>query len=153
MAWYDYIKEFFYRPPNEDKNEDIEELIEMLKSMTEDLYFTSESDYPFEIICWELKTKNIKKKYISEYINIDKSTELLELAPEKLLFQHAKSSPNFSEENREKANRFKQIITFFQSQVSESRAFKIGSTEVEVYILGIASRTHIIGLKTLAIET
>lgn len=153
MAWYDYIKGFFYRPPNEDKNEDIDELIEMLKSLTEDLHFTSESDYPFEIVCWELKTKSIKKKYLGEYIKIDKSTEVLELTPEKLLFQHAKSSPNYSIENREKANRFKQIINFFQSQVSGSRAFKIGSTEVEVYILGLAGHTHIIGLKTIAVET
>ena len=152
MAWYDYIKGFFYRPPNEDKNEDVEELIEMLKSMTEDLFFSSKSDYPFEVVCWELKTKSINKKTIKEYIDILKPVEILELTPEKLLFKHSKSRPYHSVEHREKANRFKQIIHFFQSQVSNRKAFKIGKTEVQVYILGIVGNTHIIGLKTITIE-
>lgn len=154
MAWYDYIKGFFYRPPNEDKNEDIEELLEILKSMSEDLLFTSESDYPFEVICWELNTETVDKTTIRQYINNpNESTEIKEFTPEKLLARMARSRPYYSTERREKANRFKQIIEFFQSQVANSKAFKIGETEIDVYIVGTVSDTHIIGLKTLSIET
>ena len=52
-----------------------------------------------------------------------------------------------------KANRFKQIIDFFQSQVSQAKAFKVGEIEIDIYILGIVSDTYIIGLKTLSVET
>ena len=64
-----------------------------------------------------------------------------------------KSRPYYSTERREKANRFKQIIEFFKSQVSNAKAFKVGEIEIGIYIVGTISNTHIIGLKTLAVET
>lgn len=154
MAWYDYIKGFFYRPPNEDKNEDIEELLEMLKSMSEDLLFTSESDYPFEVICWEIKTKVVDATTIQEYIGTkSKTLEVKESTPDKLLSRKARTRPYYSTERREKANRFKQIIDFFQSQVANAKAFRIGKVEIDIYIIGTVSDSHIIGLKTTAVET
>lgn len=154
MAWYDYIKGFFYRPPNEDKNEDVEELLEILKSMSEDLLFTSESDYPFEVICWEIKTETIDITTIQQYIDNDSEmVEIKESTPDKLLSRRARTRPYHSTERREKANRFKQIIAFFESQVANPKAFKIGQTEIDIYIIGTVSDSHIIGLKTMAVET
>lgn len=154
MAWYDYIKGFFHRPPNDDKNEDVDELIELLKSMSDELLFTSESDYPFEVICWELASETIDNESIKHYIQLqNEPTEIKQISPQQLLYPLAKSRPYYSTERREKANRFKQLIQFFESQVSNSTAFKIGKTEIDVYIIGMVSNSHIIGLKTVAVET
>ncbi|MFK7947935.1 MAG: nuclease A inhibitor family protein [Saprospiraceae bacterium] len=153
MAWYDYIKGFFYRPPNEDRNEDVEELIEILKSMSEDLLFTSESDYPFEVICWSINTEIVDITTIQQYIDNKDKSIIKELTPDKMLSRMAKSRPYYSTERREKANRFRQIITFFESQVANAKAFKIGEVEIDIYIIGTVGDSHIIGLKTMAVET
>jgi hypothetical protein len=151
MAWYDFIKGFFSKNPPE-KNEDLEELTEMLKSMTEDLSFTSESDYPFEIILWQKITRRLDVDSFSRYLDIE-NPELEGIKIEKLLRAHSKIKRSSSETEREKASRFKQILEFFQSQVSYPIVIKVGKVERDVYILGIAADNYIIGLKTKAIET
>lgn len=154
MAWYDYMKGFFYKPPNEDKNEDVEELLEVLKSLSEDLLFSSESDYPFEVFCWEMKTETIDTEQIKLYINdYQEDWEIVKYSINKILHPMSKSRRYYSAERREKANRFKQIINFFESQVGNAQAFKVGKIEKSVYILGNIGNTHIIGLKSISVET
>ena len=155
MAWFDFIKGFFrYSSSDEEKYEDIEELLEVLKSLTEDLLFTSESDYPFEIFVWELKTETITSENINQYIPTVREDTLIDLfVVEKILRVMARSRPYYAAERREKANRFKQIITFFETQVTDSKAFKIGTIERDVYIIGKIADSHIIGLKSISVET
>jgi hypothetical protein len=155
MAWFDFVKGFFSNPPSdEEKYEDVKELLEVLKSLTEDLLFTSESDYPFEVFLWELKTETVTKENIVAYLeNIDETTIIETFKVEKVLRAMSRSRRFYSTEKREKANRFKQIITFFDTQVADAKAFKVGKIEREVYILGVVSNDYIIGLKSISVET
>lgn len=155
MAWFDFIKGFFSNPPSdEEKYEDVKELLEVLRSLTEDLLFTSESDYPFEIFIWELKTENISIENVRQYLeNIEENTLIETLTVEKILRSMSRSRPYYSAERKEKANRFKQVISFFDTQVADAKAFKIGTTEKEVYILGVVADEYIIGLKSISVET
>lgn len=155
MAWFDFIKGIFKNPPSdEQKYEDVKELLEVLKSLTEDLLFTSESDYPFEVLLWELKTENITIENIKEYLDdIEENTSIEVFTVEKTLSAMSRSRPYYSAERREKANRFKQIISFFETQVTDAQVFKIGTIEKSVYILGVVSDEYVIGLKSISVET
>lgn len=153
MAWYDYMKGFFYKPPNEEKNEDVEELLEVLKSLSEDLQFSSESDYPFEVFTWEMVTDEVNIENLNQYIELEPTADIKLDSIKKILFPMSKSRPYYSAERREKANRFQQIITFFESQLSNTKAFKIGKIERTIYLLGSIGNTHVIGLKTMSVET
>jgi len=124
----------------------------MLKSITEDLTFTSESDYPFEVIAWQKITKRLDLESFPKYLTIE-NPDIEALKVEKLLRNQTKTRRSYSDERIEKARRFKQIIAFFQSQVSYPIALKVGKVEREVYILGIAANNFIIGLKTISVET
>jgi|GEM_PF-2010915 hypothetical protein len=155
MAWFDFIKGFFKNPPSdEEQYEDVKELLEVLKSLTEDLLFTSESDYPFEVLLWELQTETVSAENIREYIEkIDADIVIETLTVEKILRAMSRSRPYYSAERKEKGNRFRQIISFFDTQVTDAKAFKIGKIEREVYIIGIVSNEYIIGLKSISVET
>lgn len=155
MAWFDFIKGFFSNAPSdEEKYEDVKELLEVLKSLTEDLLFTSESDYPFEIFIWELKTETVSIENVRQYLeNMEENTLIETLTVEKILRSMSRSRPYYSAERKEKANRIKQIISFFDTQVADAKAFKIGEIERDIYILGIVSNEYVIGLKSISVET
>jgi hypothetical protein len=155
MAWFDFIKGFFNNPSSdEEQYEDVKELLEVLKSLTEDLRFSSESEYPFEILLWELKTQNISAENIHQYLNNIEANTLIEtLSVERILRSMSRSRPYYSGGRREKANRFKQIISFFDTQVADAKAFKIGKIERAVYIIGLVANDYVIGLKSTSVET
>jgi Nuclease A inhibitor-like protein len=123
------------------------EIITQLKQTSADLLWLSESDYPFEIVTW------------------DKGIELTSLA----LFKDAKAVESISlteffapalvvedwyeAEELATVDRYKLLLQSIESNLTELQVFRVGSIEIDVYIIGKTRDGDVIGLKTTVVET
>lgn len=122
--------------------------IDLLKQATAGLMMNSESEYPFTVFTWELMSLNettiLEKTGLKGTVNIVKIDD----------FFRNSVTPQDWHENDEKATikRFQNLVNMLKTNLTDLQVYKIGSKEIDVYILG-TTNNNIIGLATKVIET
>lgn len=125
-------------------------IIDRLKQATTDLLWSSESDYPFELLTWERNTELTPADLVSDLTDDDhvKSLSLTDLF-----------SPVITVEDWYKAeelalvDRYQALLQTIESNLSEIQVFRVGEIEIAIYIIGKTTTGDVIGLKTLSVET
>ncbi|MGF1675971.1 MAG: nuclease A inhibitor family protein [Rivularia sp. (in: cyanobacteria)] len=125
-----------------------------LKSLSQNLVWMSESDYPFDVFLWsnqELKEFNIHNL-------LEKTNHSLE-APIKILqidnfFQSATTEKEwYDDEERETAKKYQTLLETLKQNLENIQVYKIGEVEIDVYIVGQIKSGDWVGLSTKAVET
>jgi Nuclease A inhibitor-like protein len=108
-------------------------LLETLKQASAGLRYTSESDFPFEVFSWPLDT----------------------LTPKKLLAQtgQPKDKDWYGPEEKATVARYQQLVKLLQSALSDIQVYRVGETELTVYIVGKTPEGSLAGLSTKVVET
>lgn len=127
-----------------------EEIRDKLVTLTEDLWFPSESDEPFDV---EIR-KDLGGSIIDKIDHLSQNSvnaRMIDWAS----FWHPLITPNDWNGPDEEAvrMRFVDLKAFFEKISSDYFVVKIGKVEVDVLIIGALSATDSILLKTLAIES
>ncbi len=126
------------------------EIIDRLKQATADLVWTSESDYPFEVITWSKGTE-LTPSALFKDLTTDKSIETIAL---KDFFAPALETENwYGAEELASVDRYQKLVSTIEANLSEVQVFRVGEVEIEVYIVGKTAAGDLVGLKTQAVET
>ncbi len=128
------------------------EIVQKLKTLTTELYFMSESDYPFEVFNWGiLNDEEIKCKILSTH-NPDSTLIALKTSD---LFEKIIRNLKITEESVSIsiAKRYELLFDFIKTNEFETRVYKCGGIEIDVYILIVMPSKIVLGLKTISIET
>lgn len=125
----------------------IEEIIDRLQQVTKDLLWVSESDYPFEIVTWD---KGIELTSISLFKDVGNIESILL----KDFFAPALLVEDWYEtEELATVDRYKLLLETIESLLTQLKVFRIGSVEIDVYIVGKTPDGDVVGLKTIVVET
>jgi Nuclease A inhibitor-like protein len=112
--------------------------IEQLTAATADLFWTSETDAPFEVMLW----KNLEPVEPIVTQSIDD------------FFQPVITPQDWhSEEERAIVARYELLIATIKENLSAIRVDRVGKVEVTIYIVGKTNDGTWIALKTSAVET
>ncbi len=123
------------------------EIIDRLQQVTKDLLWVSESDYPFEIVTWD---KDIELTPIALFKDVGK----IESIPLTDFFAPALVVENWYEaEELATVDRYKLLLETIESLLTQLKVFRIGSVEIDVYIIGKTPGGDVVGLKTIVVET
>jgi hypothetical protein len=126
------------------------EIIDRLKQATVDLVWTSESDYPFEVITWNKGTE-LTPSALFKDSTVDKSIETITLTD---FFAPALEPEDwYGAEELASVDRYQQLVNTIEANLSEVKVFRIGEIEIEVYIVGKTADGDLVGLKTQVVET
>jgi hypothetical protein len=125
-----------------------EDLKAQLAAICDNLWWSSEADYPVEVF-WQLsaspatpsKIKSLVQQLVGE--NIEMQTEGIEP-----FFAKAIARPS----NQDTA-RLQQLKTLLIDGLDQPQSYRCGKVEVIVYVLGYASDGSIAGVKTTLVET
>lgn len=127
------------------------EIIDRLKQATTDLLWSSESDYPFEIVSWELGIELTPTDLFSNIYDTDLAIESIPLTD---LFEPVLTIEDWYEDAElALVNRYTNLLDSINTNLSEVQVFRVGEVEIDIYIIGKTPTGDIIGLKTLSIET
>jgi hypothetical protein len=127
------------------------EIIDRLKQATTDLCWSSESDYPFEIVTWEPGIDLNPSDLFSNIYDTDLAIESMDLAD---LFAPVIAVEDWYEEAElAVVDRYKVLLESIESNLAEVQVFRLGEVEIEIYIIGKTPTGDIVGLKTRSVET
>jgi Nuclease A inhibitor-like protein len=127
------------------------EIIDRLKQATKDLLWSSESDYPFEIVSWELGIELTPTDLFSNIYDTDLAIESITLTD---LFEPVLAIEDWYEQAElALVDRYTNLLDSINTNLAEVQVFRVGEVEIDIYIIGKTPTGDIIGLKTLSVET
>ncbi len=127
------------------------EILDRLRQATVDLLWLSESDYPFEAISWEQGVELTPTALCQELIQPNLTIETMTLAD---FFAPALTVEDWYEaEELVQVDRYQKLLHAIESNLTDVRVFRVGESEIAIYIVGRTPDGDIVGLKTHAIET
>jgi Nuclease A inhibitor-like protein len=127
------------------------EIIDRLKQATTDLLWSSESDYPFEIVSWEPGIELTPTDLFSNIYDTDLAIESISLTD---LFEPVLTIEDWYEDAElALVDRYTNLLDSINTNLSEVQVFRVGEVEIDIYIIGKTPSGEIIGLKTRSVET
>ena len=125
------------------------EIIDRLSTLSKDLLFPSESEYPLEPFTWE--STSLTPETILERSQKPADTAIESITLEDFFAPVTTDEDWFEDEDRQVAQRFRDLQAAIAT-LENVQVFRLGKIEIDVYIVG-AIGPDLIGLKTTVIET
>ncbi len=127
------------------------EVIDRLKQATTDLLWSSESDYPFEVVSWELGIELTPTDLFSNIYDTDLAIESISLTD---LFEPVLTIEDWYEDAElALVDRYTNLLDSINNNLAEVQVFRVGEVEIDIYIIGKTLTGDIVGLKTRSVET
>lgn len=125
-------------------------LVNNLRSLTTNLLWMSEADYPFSVIYWE-NVDNIPEKLLQ--INSNRYTTLEVRELDSFFSRATEEKDWYGEEEKAECKRYQDLVNLLKTNLSEVKVYRVGEVEINCYILGKTDSGTIAGLSTIIVET
>ncbi|WP_310484595.1 nuclease A inhibitor family protein [Chamaesiphon sp. VAR_48_metabat_403] len=127
------------------------EILALFTQVTTDLLWSSESDYPFEIVTWERGEDLDPTALFNKLAKSNDAIETITLAD---FFAPALKVEGWYESDElALVNRYTDLFHAIESNLSDVKVFRVGEVEIAIYIIGKTFSGDIIGLRTDVVET
>ncbi|MGC1306555.1 MAG: nuclease A inhibitor family protein [Phormidesmis sp.] len=130
-----------------------DQLKAQLQGACNDLWWSSESDYPIEVV-WETSDlETIDRSLIRRLFNLADDIEIQVVNIESF-FERATSPRGWhTEADKDQRLRLQKLKNLLIHSLCQLQVYRCGEVEITVYALGQAPDGSIAGVKTLLIET
>ena len=127
-------------------------LLERLESLTEGLFYISETDAPITAFIGD-KTESVTPAEILKQTKSAADTPISETGFTEFFSNLTEIQDWFGEEETELARKFAALKEFLEKNIKDLKVFKIGKIELETYVVGLDGENNVAGIKTKAVET
>jgi Nuclease A inhibitor-like protein len=129
------------------------EIIDQLKQTSDGLLMMSESDYPFEVFLWEGAAPPVTPEIVLKQTGNGQDTPV-EVVDIDSFFSVA-TTPQDWHEDEEKAMvaKFQKLLEVIKSSLKNPQVYRLGSIEIDVYIIGELPTGNLAGISTKVVET
>ncbi len=112
----------------------------------EDLLYMSESDYPFEVFSHpDDGTGEISASHMLGVLGLPADTAVEQRTPDQFFTEYLMTGPDGA--------KYQQMKSILEANMSGLTVIRIGTIEIDVFVVGRTECGEIAGLKTTAIET
>jgi hypothetical protein len=116
------------------------------------LVVMSESDYPVEVVRWQ-NVSDLTPAYLRALTGEDASTPV-EVVSAAEVFRAATSEPDWKgAEEVATARRFQNLLRLLGEQLRDVKAYRVGTVNVAVYVVGRSPDGNWLGVSTRVVET
>jgi hypothetical protein len=130
------------------------ELINTLKKASDGLLCMSEADYPFEVFLWEaLGREALTPEKLLHHINHPKDISV-EVENLDYFFEIATQEQNWHDsEEKETIKKYQNLVKTLKDNLTDIKVYRVGTVNIDVYIVGKTPSGGLAGLSTKLIET
>ncbi|MBD2211276.1 nuclease A inhibitor family protein [Nostoc linckia FACHB-104] len=128
------------------------EIIAFLKQASDGLFFISESEYPFLVFLWSGIAPVTPEKVVQQ-TDHSPDTPIKVIAVDDFFRVAAKEEDWHSPSEQETVKKFQNLVQVIKANLSNPQVYRLGSKEVDVYILGTTPSSDLAGLSTQVVET
>jgi hypothetical protein len=123
-----------------------------LKQASEGLLFLSETDASFEVIHWQIQRELTSAKLLQ--LRNHPPDAPVEIVSVDEFFEVANAEEDWhDEEERETVQRFQNLVNILKQNLSQLQVYRVGSVEIDAYIVGATPSGDWAGLSTKLVET
>lgn len=117
-----------------------------LTPVIDGLLYLSESDYPFEIVSYaDAGTGEITPAHLLELLQLPADTVVEQRTADQFFSEYLLTGPDGA--------KYQQMRQLLEEHLTELTVIRVGTIEIDVYVVGRTKCGEIAGLKTVAIET
>jgi hypothetical protein len=128
--------------------------LNQLEDATKGLLFQSESDYPLIPFLWEnFGPEPITSISLLDHIGKSANTPVETDDLDYFFRNSTKDKDWHGPEQKEEVQRFRYLVKILKENLSDIQVFRVGSVEIDVYIVGRIDSNKFMGLSTKVIET
>lgn len=127
-----------------------DQLFEELKTATRDLQFMSESDHPFEVVRWKAEPTH---EFLRELTGQDADAPIEEQSIAELFRAAASEADWKGEAELATARKFQKLQRLLEDELNDLKVFRVGATNMPVYVVGRAASGEWLGVSTRVVET
>lgn len=130
------------------------ELTNKLKQASDGLLFMSESDYPFEVVFWPAETQeNLTEQKLLQLTSHSQDV-LVEKVDLDYFFRNSAQEKDWHDRQQEETvKKFQLLVETLKSNLSDIQVYRVGTIDIDVYIVGKTSSGDLAGLSTKVVET
>jgi hypothetical protein len=130
-----------------------EQLCEELKEATRGLLFMSESDYPFEVVRWE-GTEELSPERLRAEAGQQGATATVERRTVADFFRVATGEQDWKgAAELALAKRYQTLVRLLEENLREASVYRVGETNIAVYVVGRSEEGNWLGVSTRVVET
>ena len=119
-----------------------------------DLLYPSESDEPIEFVETYLRmAEPLTVSHIKDWLMLPPSNYVEEITEAEFWEPVVTVEDWFEEEEKARTAQYQTLKTTLETTLTERQVFRVGQTEIDVYLLGKPTEGPRVGLKTRVVET
>ncbi|HEY9302532.1 MAG TPA: nuclease A inhibitor family protein [Phormidium sp.] len=128
------------------------DIVNQLKLASDGLQCMSESDYPFEVFQWEGQEPVTAQTVIQQTGHTPNTqVEVVQLDE---FFRNATQEQDWhNDEEKEVVKRYQSLVETLKQSLSDIQVYRLGTVEIDVYIVGKTPSGNLAGLSTKVVET
>jgi hypothetical protein len=123
-----------------------------LKQASNGLLCLSETDAPFEVINWQTQGELTPVKLL-QLTNHPPDAPLEMRTVDEFLAIATQGEDWHDEEERETVKRFQNLVSVLKQNLSQLQVYRVGSIDIDAYIVGMTPSGDLMGLSTKLVET
>lgn len=141
-------------PGSSHPNADNSPFSEEINPLLIDLLYPSESDEPLEAVtCYLKQTEPLTVSQIKDWQMLPPSMYVEEI-PENDFWEPVTTEQDwYTDEEKTRTAKFQQLRQFLEKELTGRQVFRVGETEMDVYLLGRQTESERAGIKTKIVQT
>ncbi|MBD6618469.1 nuclease [Komarekiella sp. 'clone 1'] len=129
------------------------EITEKLKQSCAGLLMMSESEYPFEVFLWTSQANGLTTQKLLQLTNHPQESPVEEVALDDLFRNCAYEKEWHDEQQKQNVKKFQTLVQTLKNNLNEIKVYRIGTINIDIYIIGKTSSGDLAGLSTKVVET
>jgi hypothetical protein len=127
-----------------------QQITEQLATLTQDLLWMSEADYPWEVVSYDCP--DVTPEQLLEQNNLGSDTLIEEQSLSRFFAPALREQSWHNEEEKETRRRYQALFDFLNQELNDVIVYRLGEVEIAAYVLGkIDNQT--VGIRTTLVET
>ncbi|GAB3552033.1 nuclease A inhibitor family protein [Spirosoma fluminis] len=127
---------------------------EQLRPLLVDLYYPGESDEPVDVVtCYLRQAEPLTVSQIKDWQLLPPSIYVEEIPETEFWEPVSTDEAWYDDEEKARTAKFQQIRQVMESELSVRQVFRVGETEIDVYLLGRQANGERVGIKTKIVQT
>ncbi|MFN6486113.1 MULTISPECIES: nuclease A inhibitor family protein [unclassified Nostoc] len=130
------------------------EITEKLKQASDGLLMISESEYPFEVFLWSNQAQEpLTAQKLLQLTGHSLETSIEEVELDYIFRNCAEEKEWHDEIQKQNVPKFKSLVKILKDHLTDIKVYRIGTTNLDIYIIGKTPSADLAGISTKVVET
>lgn len=129
------------------------DLLPELKAACEDLLWRSETDFPFEVVVLPSVNQSPRTDMLLRHGRYPDNTPIAVVGLDDFFGQATVARAWFDSRELTLVERYRNLRDLLETTLENLQVYRIGSVEIDIYLLGKTEDDQVIGVKTKIVET